>query len=79
MLFSGSANLSSSNNVEQFVLMHDKTVIDFVQERLDHIFDKFTVYSGDGDTDWSKNRHNTGAKAWSAMKETLNNYLIEKI
>lgn len=68
MLFSGSANLSSSNNVEQFVLMHDKAVIDFVQERLDHIFDKFTVYHGDGDTDWSKNKHNTGAKAWDAIK-----------
>lgn len=66
----GSANLSSSNNVEQFIITHDPALIDFLQGRLDFIMEHFTIYRGAEETprvDWKKNRKNTGKFAWYAI------------
>ena len=45
-VISGSANLSSSNNAEQFVIQHDAGVVDYVQSRMDEVMRRFTVYKG---------------------------------
>lgn len=42
----GSANLSSSNNVEQFFILHDPATINYLQDRLDNIMERFTVFRG---------------------------------
>lgn len=70
IFITGSANLSSSNNVEQFVILHDKSIIDFVQNKLDYIFERFTVFKGLENTrvDWNRNKNNTGNKAWKQLK-----------
>lgn len=66
----GSANLSSSNNVEQMIIMHDPKTIDYLQGRLDVIMDKFTIYRGlDGELDMSKNKDNTAINAYKAITE----------
>lgn len=63
----GSANLSSSNNVENFILLHDPATIDYLQARLDNIMERFTVFHGmTGETD-HRRRHNTGRDAYLAM------------
>lgn len=74
MLFIGSANLSSSNNVECFVITHDAAAVDYVQERLDNVFDCFTVFAGQtGKADHTRHR-NTGRDAYLAMiKERVKN------
>ena len=66
----GSANLSSSNNVEQIIITHDPGLIDFLQRRLDYIMEHFTVYRGKDEEpriDWKKNRKNIGKYAWRAI------------
>ena len=69
-LISGSANLSSSNNVEQFIITHDQQAIDFIQKRLDNIMDKFTVIEGikGAKMHWNKNKGNTGVNAFKALQ-----------
>lgn len=69
-LISGSANLSSSNNVEQIMITHSQSAIDFIKQKLDKVMQKFTVYKGlDGaKMDWAKNKGNTGKKAFEALK-----------
>lgn len=69
LFISGSANLSSSNNVEQFVILHNADVMDFVQDRLDKIFDKFTLYKGKDRAAFnsSGNRQNTIKQAWEVL------------
>lgn len=68
ILITGSANLSSSSNVEQFVMMHDPGAVDFMQSRLDGIFERFTVYRGlENASSWENNKDNTGKKAWDAI------------
>lgn len=64
----GSANLSSSTNVEQFIIAHDPTLIDFLEKRLKEIMDRFTVMHGlDGaKMDWKKYRKRTN-KGWEAF------------
>lgn len=72
ILITGSANLSSSNNVEQFVILHDSNLLDFVQGKFEYIFDRFTVYHGldhKPHTDWSKNKGNTGKLAYEALQK----------
>lgn len=69
-VIAGSANLSSSNNVEQIIILHDPALLDFLQERLAYIMDRFKVYRGMDETpklDWSKNKKNTGRYAWQAI------------
>lgn len=69
-LISGSANISSSNNVEQFIFMHDEGTIRFVQEKLDHIMERFTLYSGaerrTNQIDW---KGSTGGRAYRVLTE----------
>lgn len=68
VLISGSANLSSSNNVEQFIMMHDPGVIAYVRERLDNIMQRFTVYRGESRERLPQNnRDNRGKDAFDAM------------
>lgn len=63
----GSANLSSSNNVENFILLHDPATIDYLQARLDNVMERFTVFHGlSGETN-HKRRRNTGRDAYIAM------------
>lgn len=70
VLISGSANISSSNNVEQFIIMHDEGTVRFVKERLDGIMERFTLFSGregrTNDIDW---KGSTGARAYRALME----------
>ena len=70
MLISGSANLSSSNNVEQFCIMHDEAAIDYCENKLNNVFERFTVFKGleNKSVDWQKNKGNTGVKAWDSLK-----------
>lgn len=66
IMISGSANLSSSNNVEQFIITHDESAIAYAKEKLDNIIDRFTVYNGiDGKKEVKKG--NTGKKCFNAM------------
>ncbi len=70
VLISGSANLSSSNNVEQFIIMHDRTTIEYVRKRLDNIMRRFTVYSGAERKIYSaKDMTNTGKNAFNTLIE----------
>lgn len=69
VLITGSANLSSSNNVEQFIMMHDPAAIAYVRERLDNIMQRFTVYKGESRERLPQNnRDNRGKNAFDAMK-----------
>lgn len=70
VMISGSANLSSSNNVEQFIIMHDRAAIEYTRARLDNIMRRFTVYSG-LESKWTpqNNRDNTSKKAFKAIRE----------
>ena len=72
-VITGSANLPSCSGVEQFVIMHDPAAIDYIQDRMDNIMERFTVYRGlTGETDRRK-KQNTGIDAYLAMmKERLN-------
>ena len=70
ILISGSANLSSSNNVEQCIVMHDPKTIDYVTRKLDSIMKKFIVFSGENSEATPRNnKDNTGTKAFEAIKE----------
>ena len=42
----GSANLSSSSNAEQFVIQTQPELVKYVQERLDEIMERFTIFRG---------------------------------
>lgn len=63
----GSANLSSSNNVEQFLILHSPAVVDYLQARLDNVMERFTAFRGlSGESDHRRKR-NTGRDAYVAM------------
>lgn len=66
----GSANLSSSNNVEQVMILHDPATIDYLEGQLAGIMDRFTVYRGldKGKINWDNNKDNVGLKAYEALK-----------
>lgn len=68
----GSANLSSSNNVECFQIIFSEDAVDFMEKRLNNIMQRFTVLKGlDGaKMNWKANHNNTGTKAFNALKET---------
>lgn len=63
----GSANLSSSNNVENFVLLHDRAVIDYLQARLDNVMERFTVFRGLTGYSDHRRKRNTGRDAYLDM------------
>ncbi len=69
----GSANLSSSNNVEQFTITHNTETIDFCEERMKNIMEQFTVIKGmeSPKMDWKANRNNTGKKAYHAITKGM--------
>lgn len=68
VLISGSANLSSSNNVEQFVIMHDEKTIGYVKKRLDNVMRRFTMYSGlENKSIAVDHKANTGKRAFEAL------------
>lgn len=66
-VITGSANLSSCNGVEQFVIMHDPAAVDYLQSRLDNIMEKFTVFRGLTGETVQKRERNTGMDAYFAM------------
>lgn len=69
-LISGSANLSSSNNVEQFIIMHDERTIEYVKKRLDNIMRRFTVYTGkENKVHTVDGTANTGKRAYKTLTE----------
>ena len=66
----GSANLSSSNNVEQFDLSHDAAKYSYIKSILDGIIADFTVIDGlTRATIFENNTDNTGRKAWDHIKK----------
>lgn len=68
ILISGSANLSSSNNVEQFIILHDGKTIEYVRKRLDNIMRRFTVYVGlESKTLTLEGSANTGRQAYQIL------------
>lgn len=68
VLISGSANLSSSNNVENFIITHDKAAIEYTKKRLDNIMKRFTVYHGlESKVENIKTKENTGRHAYNAL------------
>lgn len=72
IMIAGSANLSSSNNVEQFQIMHDEAVFQAVKAMLDSIMDRFTILHGaTGETIFENNTGNTGKNAYKAVKEAF--------
>ena len=70
-VIAGSANLSSSNNVEQFIIMHNPAIVKYCKSRLDNVMERFTVIRGmeGARMDWKVNRKNTGKLAYQAMVE----------
>jgi hypothetical protein len=70
-MIAGSANLSSSNNVEQFQIIHDKRVISFVRKILNGVISKHTILKGKtGKTIFENNKGNTGKDAYNTIKES---------
>ena len=71
----GSANLSSSNNVEQFTITHNPETIDFCESRIQNIMDRFTVIKGmdNPKMNWKANKGNTGRKAYHAITKGMVN------
>lgn len=67
VLISGSANLSSSNNVEQFIFMHDENAISYAKKRLKNIMEEFTVYTGMDSKVYKPGRKNTGKQVFETL------------
>lgn len=69
-IIAGSANLSSSNNVEQIMMWHDDKLFKNIKRTLDDVISKFCILQGkSGKTIFESNNNNTGRKAFSAVKE----------
>ena len=78
IIITGSANLSSSNNVEQFDFIHDDTLFSWIKAMLDSIIADFTVIDGAaGTTIFSNNADNTGRKAWNHVKKGVERWQAE--
>lgn len=61
----GSANLSSSRNLETFFITHDNDVYDFVRNIFDGIMERFTIIDGKEDiTTFGNHKNNTSQKLW---------------
>jgi hypothetical protein len=71
-MIAGSANLSSSNNVEQFQIFHDDKVFRHCKRMLNNILKKHTVIRGKtGETIFENNKDNIGSKAYQTVKEGM--------
>ena len=73
IIITGSANLSSSNNVEQFdIITHDDALFSWLRSMLDGITTDFTVIDGAaGTTIFENNTDNTGKKAWEHVRKGI--------
>lgn len=72
LIIEGSANLSSSCNVEQFSIIHDDNLFDWLKTVLDGIVEKHTVIDGiNSKTIFKNNSENTGRKAFEHIKRTV--------
>ena len=68
----GSANLSSSNNVEQIMMVHDDKLFRKIKTLLNGIMKKFCILRGySGKTIFENNTNNTGKKAFEAVEEEM--------
>lgn len=61
-MITGSANLSSSGCVEQFIMMHDENAIAWTKKKLDYICDRFKVYDGLTDISTPNNKKGNSKK-----------------
>lgn len=72
LIIMGSANLSSSNNVEQIMMFHDDKLFRKIKTLLNGIMKKFCILRGySGKTIFENNTNNTGKKAFEAVEEGL--------
>jgi hypothetical protein len=79
-MIAGSANLSSSNNVEQFQILHDDKVFRAIKRMLDGILKKHTIINGkSGETIFKNNQGNTGKHAFRTVKEEFENGIRERM
>lgn len=73
LIMAGSANLSSSNNVEQIMLWHDDLLFKKMQSTLDSVMSKFCILHGEsGQTIFENNKNNTGKKAFEEVAGGIN-------
>lgn len=69
MIIAGSANLSSSNNVEQICMWHDDKLFKKLKGMLNRIMEKFWIFRGiSGTSRLEGNKDNTGRKAFESVK-----------
>ena len=69
-LMFGSANLSSSANIEEFALTHDPVLYDFNKKMLDRIISKWTIIAGlKKQTIFTSNKDNTHGALWQELNE----------
>ncbi len=72
LIIIGSANLSSSNNVEAVVIFHDDKLFRRIKTLLNSIMKKFCILRGySGKTIFENNTNNTGQKAFEAVEEGM--------
>lgn len=68
LIFAGSANLSSSNNVEQFQILHDPALFEWLRGRLDDVMSRWTILHGEtGETIFGNNKGNLSRYAYTTM------------
>ena len=78
IIIAGSANLSSSNNVEQFEIIHDDTLFSWLKAMLDSIINDFTVIDGAAEkTIFNNNTDNTGKRAWDHVRKGIERWQTE--
>lgn len=72
LIIMGSANLSSSNNVETIVIFHDDKLFRRIKTMLNGVMKKFCILRGySGKTIFENNTNNTGKKAFEAVDEGM--------
>lgn len=68
IIIAGSANLSSSNNVEQFQIFHDDRIFNWLKSRLDDVMERFTVIKGEiSETIFENNKQNLSKQAFQIL------------
>lgn len=73
IIIAGSANLSSSNNVEQFHIFQDDALFDWLRGRLDDVMEQFTVIHGaESETIFENNKHNLSKQAFGILGDVDN-------
>lgn len=72
LIIMGSANLSSSNNVEQIMMFHDDKLFRKIKTLLNGIMKKFCILRGySGKTIFENNTNNIGKKAFETVEEGM--------